>query len=107
MKRRSPRLAAAATAKEPDQAVVALMDLPHELLVLVAREVANLAPAHAGMALIRMGAACHAWCGMIIDDGLWKTAALLRFPRLIPLLALEARRPPVLQELNPNPNPDP
>ena len=100
MKRRSPRLAAAATAKEPDQAVVALMDLPHELLVLVA-------PVHAGMALIRMGAACHAWCGMIIDDGLWKTAALLRFPRLIPLLALEARRPPVLQEPNPNPNPDP
>ena len=36
MKRRSPRLAAATTANEPDQAVVALMDLPHELLVLVA-----------------------------------------------------------------------
>ena len=91
-------MAAAATAKAPDQAVVALMDLPHELLVLVAREIANhLAPAHAGMALIRVSAACHTWCGLIVDDGLWKTAALLRFPRLIPLLALEARRPLVLQ----------
>ena len=97
MKTRSSRLAAVTTANEPDQAIVALMDLPHELLVLVAHKIANLAPAHAGMALIRVSAACHTWCGLIVNDGLWKTAALLRFPRLIPLLALEARRPPVLQ----------
>jgi len=98
MKRRSTRLAAAATAKEADlsPSAVALMELPHELLALVACSVANLGPAHAGMALIRVSAACLTWKGLI-DDKLWKTAALMRFPRLIPLLALEARRPLALQ----------
>ena len=98
MKRRSTCLAAAATAKEADHSpsAVALMELPHELLALVACSVANLGPAHAGMALIRVSAACLTWKGLI-DDKLWKTAALMRFPRLIPLLALEARRPLALQ----------
>ena len=82
MPRRSPRFAVASAA---------LMDLPPEVLQLIAVRVSKLVHAHAGISLSRLSMACRAWSS-IIDDALWKVAALARFPRLSQIVHLDGRR---------------